>query len=123
VLGVGVVLFVVAAVGYAVTRSGVRVTSHVPIGVVDEVLLGLGLLLLSGLIVLCGGVAAALNVLGLSPSVGWPTALVVTLAVAGPAAKRTWAAADHQVELVQAKRNARVGRPPSAPTSRGRHQR
>jgi hypothetical protein len=58
VLGVGVVLFVVAAVGYAVTRSGVRVTSHVPIGVVDEVLLGLGLLLLSGLIVLCGGVHA-----------------------------------------------------------------
>jgi hypothetical protein len=44
VLRVGAVFFVIAALAYAVTRSGIRVTFHGPLSVPDEVLLGLAAL-------------------------------------------------------------------------------
>ena len=123
VLGVGAVLFVVAVLAYGVTRSGIRLTYKAPFSVLDEVLLGLAALLLSALTVLCAGVAAALGAAGLSPDLKWGVALGLTLVVAVPAARRTWGTVDHQAKSVQAKRDARAGRPPRPTLPRpGRHE-
>jgi hypothetical protein len=112
VLGVGALYFVIAALAYAVTRSGVRVTFHVPLSLVDEVLLGLGVLTLSALIVFCGAVAACLQASGVPSGAEWTVAIGATVLVAIPVVKRAWTAAEHEVSIVAAKRDARAGLPP-----------
>lgn len=124
VLGVGLVFLVVSVLAYAVTRSGIRVTFHVPLRVPDEVLLGLAALVLSAVTALSGGVAAVLAATGAPAAVQWPVALGLTLLIAVPAAKRTWAEAPRQAQLVQARRHARAGRAPRGhQRDTGRHQR
>jgi hypothetical protein len=124
VLGAGAVFLLGAALAYALTRSGIRLPSSVQFSVPDEVLLGLAVLVVSLLAVVCGGVAAALGRFGVQGGVQWASALGVTLLVAVPTVRRTWAATARQVDLVQAKRDARAGLPaPSTQTRPGRHER
>lgn len=115
VLGVGLVFLVIAALAYAVTRSGVRVTFHVPLSVPDEVLVRLAALLLSASTVVCGAVAVALEATGVSVGVEWALAIGLTLLVGVPLARRTWAAAPVQEQLIQARRDARAGIAPRRP--------
>jgi hypothetical protein len=123
VLGIGLVFLAISVFAYAVTRSGIRVTFHVPLSVPDEVLLGLAAVVLSALTVLCGVVAAVLATTGASAAVQWSVALGATLLVAVPAARRTWAAAPRQTQLVQDRRDVRAGRAPRPEPEKGRHQR
>lgn len=123
VLGIGVLYLLISVLAYALTRSGIRVTFHLPLSVPDEVLLGLAALMLSALTVLCGCIAAVLAMTGASAAVQWLVALGLTLAAAVPTARRTWASVPRQAQLVQGRRDARAGRAPRPEPEKGRHER